>query len=337
MNNRKNFLHYLAQAIDQYRAERHVASVEEAASRAQPGRMRRFLRWLMPNGGTLLVVVLLILTQNVWARRMTAPTTVTSAVATTVNYQGHLEDSDGNPLNDTVSLSFAIYDAAMGGNVIWGPETHTGVNVRDGLFSVGLGTIQPLSADVWAGGDRYLEIAVNGQTLSPREPIRAVPFAQMAWTVPDGSITTNKIADRAVTDIWYVAPRSTARTSSTAWVDVQDTFIDFFLTHPAKVFFTYTMNVQAGKDVGSDILGTRLAVDGIPYASSGNQYQPHTSAAEWGNSDVNGSLVLPLNAGSHTVTLQWRTEKGNVTWSSEPTQIDGYMGARTITVIAFYR
>ena len=180
MNAGRNFLRYLAQAIDRNQAGRRATSGEEISPQPRSGQVRRFLRWLTPNGGTLLLVVLLILTQNVWARRPAAPTTAISAVATTVNYQGHLADSNGNPLNDTVSLTFAIYDAETGGNVIWGPETHAAVDVQDGLFSVGLGTIQPLSADVWTGGDRYLEITVDGQTLSPREPIRAVPFAQMA-------------------------------------------------------------------------------------------------------------------------------------------------------------
>ena len=200
MTVRKSFLMRFAEMVEEYRAERRAALAAEATPQPKrPSRMRRFLRWLMPNGGTLLLAALLILTQNVWARRTTAPTTATSAVATTINYQGHLADANGNPLNGTVSLTFAIYDAETGGNVIWGPETHAAVNVQDGLFSVGLGTIQPLSAEVWTGGDRYLEITVNGQTLSPREPIRAVPFAQMAWTVPDGSITTDKIAEGTIT------------------------------------------------------------------------------------------------------------------------------------------
>ncbi len=81
MNTGRNFLHYLAQAIDQYRADRRAASAEEAAPQPKrPSRVRRFLRWLAPNGGTLLLVALLILTQNVWARQTSSsatPCTVT--------------------------------------------------------------------------------------------------------------------------------------------------------------------------------------------------------------------------------------------------------------------
>ena len=40
----------------------------EDESPHQPGRLGRLLRWLMPNGGTLLLIAILLLTQNVWAR-----------------------------------------------------------------------------------------------------------------------------------------------------------------------------------------------------------------------------------------------------------------------------
>jgi hypothetical protein len=97
-------------------------------------------------------------------------------------------------------MTFALWDAATGGNLVWGPESHAAVPVSDGLFSVGLGsqTSGGIPTTVW-DGDRYLEITVGGETLSPRELIRSVPIAGMALTVPDGAIGTEQIADGAVT------------------------------------------------------------------------------------------------------------------------------------------
>jgi len=180
----------IGETIDQHRADR-AASAGEAAPQ-KPGRVRAFLRWLTPNGGTLLLIALLVLTQNVWAWRTQAPA-APGASATTVNYQGRLADSDGNPLDGVYGMTFALYDAPTGGNPIW-TESHTAVTVSDGLFSVGLGSQTPggIPTSVW-DGDRYLEITVGGETLSPRELIRSVPIAGMALTVPDGSITTDKI------------------------------------------------------------------------------------------------------------------------------------------------
>jgi hypothetical protein len=97
-------------------------------------------------------------------------------------------------------MSFALYDAAEDGTLIWGPENHTAVPVSEGLFSVGLGsqTSGGIPTSVW-NGDRYLEITVGGETLSPRELIRSVPIAGMALTVPDGAIGSAQISDGAVT------------------------------------------------------------------------------------------------------------------------------------------
>ncbi len=162
--------------------------------------MRRILRWLMPNGGTLLLVVALIATAQVWAKPLASPANTPGPSATTVNYQGRLADNTGAPLDGSYGMTFALYDAATDGSLVWGPEGHTAVPVSEGLFSVGLGsqTSGGIPTSVW-NGDRYLEIAVGGETLSPRELIRSVPVAGMALTVPDGAIGTEQIADGAVT------------------------------------------------------------------------------------------------------------------------------------------
>jgi hypothetical protein len=194
----KNIFTYMAEAYDRYRADRRAASSDETDVRQS--RLRRVVRWFIPNGGTLLLVIALIATAQVWARPLASPTGAPGPSATTVNYQGRLSDSDGVPLNGTYGMSFALYDAATDGNLVWGPEEHTAVEVSDGLFSVGLGskTSGGIPTTTW-NGDRYLEITVGGETLEPRELIRSVPIAGMALTVPDGAISTEQIANGAVT------------------------------------------------------------------------------------------------------------------------------------------
>jgi hypothetical protein len=177
MNEPKSLLTELGEALDRYRA----------------GRARRLLRWLTPNGGTLLLIAVLILTQNVWAKPLLSTANAPGPSATTVNYQGRLADSGGIALDGTYGMRFALYDAASEGNLIWGPEVHDAVPVSAGLFSVGLGsqTSGGIPTNTW-NGDRYLEITVGGETLSPRELIRSVPIAGMALTVPDGAVTPEK-------------------------------------------------------------------------------------------------------------------------------------------------
>jgi hypothetical protein len=192
MNEQKSFIHYIVEAIDRYRIEQRARASEQGTQSRTPSRLRRFLRWLTPNGGSLLLVIALIATAQVWAKPLASPASPGPS-ATTVNYQGRLSDSDGVPLDGTYGMSFALYDAATDGGLVWGPEEHTAVEVSDGLFSVGLGskTSGGIPTTTW-NGDRYLEITVGGETLEPRELIRSVPIAGMALTVPDGAIAQDQ-------------------------------------------------------------------------------------------------------------------------------------------------
>ncbi len=181
----KSFLAELVELIERHRRK---PNTEQAAS-VDPGWLRRTARWFIPNGGTVLLVIALIATARVWARPLAEPVADLDRSATTVNYQGHLADAAGNPKNDTFSMQFALYDDPEAGNLIWGPEEHGAVEVSDGLFSVGLGgkTIGGIPTSIW-NGNRYLEITVDDEVLSPREVIRSVPIAGMALSVPEGSI-----------------------------------------------------------------------------------------------------------------------------------------------------
>ena len=84
-----------------------------------------------------------------------------------INYQGRLTDSGGEPLNTTVSMTFTVYDAVVGGNVKW-IEAQGSVIVTDGLFSVLLGSISPIPDTVFNGTTRYLGILAVSQTNNHR-------------------------------------------------------------------------------------------------------------------------------------------------------------------------
>ena len=211
----KSLLVKLIETVEQHRAERQQGRQAEGVR--TPGRWGRLARWFLPNGGTLLLIAALILTQRVWASPALVPA-APGPSATTVNYQGRLADPSGNPKNGVFGMTFALYDALSGGNLKWGPESHTAVSVSDGLFSVGLGsqTSGGIPTSVW-NGDRYLEITVGGETLTPRELIRSVPIAGMALTVPDGAITQAK-APFAVQHYVVTTPEQYPKVSTGSYV-----------------------------------------------------------------------------------------------------------------------
>ncbi len=106
------------------------------------------------------------------------------AVPVTTSFTARIADA-GGPIDGLVNLSFKIYDAPAGGTMIW-EETHAGVAADQGLVFVALGGVSPatngLDASVFDGGDRYLEISVNGDVQSPRVPMLSVPYAVHAAT-----------------------------------------------------------------------------------------------------------------------------------------------------------
>ena len=96
-----------------------------------------------------------------------------------VHYQGVLTDLADRPLTRATPMSFRLYTEPEGGNPTW-EELHGSVDVVDGVFTVGLGSIKPLTAEVLGAQVTYLEVAVDGEPLDPRQPLGAVGRALIA-------------------------------------------------------------------------------------------------------------------------------------------------------------
>lgn len=87
----------------------------------------------------------------------------TSAAPTTMNFQGRLADSSGNIMpNGLYNMQFRLFTVASGGAATWTEtrETTNRVQVTNGLFSVQLGAVTPLSASLFSGNDVYFEITL---------------------------------------------------------------------------------------------------------------------------------------------------------------------------------
>ena len=108
-----------------------------------------------------------------------------------LNYQGRLVDPDtGEPAPDgNYGITFRIYDAATGGAPIWS-ETLT-VQVEGGLFNVLLGSVAPLSAANFDGTARWLELEMEGETLTPRQRIVSTAYAIQAEWAKNAASATN--------------------------------------------------------------------------------------------------------------------------------------------------
>ncbi|MCW5935211.1 MAG: hypothetical protein KIT45_13080 [Fimbriimonadia bacterium] len=95
--------------------------------------------------------------------------------AQSFTYQGYLREG-GVPANGAFNLTFKLFDTETGGTQVGGTITLDGTGVANGLFTVDLN----FGATAFTGADRWLEMAVNGTTLTPRMKITAAPYASFS-------------------------------------------------------------------------------------------------------------------------------------------------------------
>jgi hypothetical protein len=116
---------------------------------------------------------------------LTAAATIHAAVPPLMSYQGKLTDEHGAPVADgDYSIWFRIYTDSIGNDVLW-EEEQTSVSVKEGLFSVLLGSIDSIPDTVFTGAPRWLGIQVSPDPeMTPRRPIVSVAYAftDCDWT-----------------------------------------------------------------------------------------------------------------------------------------------------------
>lgn len=96
-----------------------------------------------------------------------------------INYQGRLSTAEGGAISGVRSLTFAYYDHPTTGAVLWS-ETQS-VTVNDGRFNVLLGSVNPITAAVFAGSEVYLGVKVETDLeMLPRQRVASVPYAMRA-------------------------------------------------------------------------------------------------------------------------------------------------------------
>ena len=120
-------------------------------------------------------------------------------VPAAITYQGRLTDDTGQPVADgNYQVTFAIYDVAVAGSSLWA-ETQT-ISTTDGLFTVLLGSVNPITGSLFDGSTRFLGLTIEGGSeLLPRTVMVSVPFAFQAAqsdssdAMTDGAIDLNDI------------------------------------------------------------------------------------------------------------------------------------------------
>jgi len=124
------------------------------------------------------ILILSLLALNVAGTAAQGPAPQAAPITSTFNYQGRII-KDGVPITSTCAIEFKLFDASTGGNQIGTTQTHGSVTVKAGLFTVALN----FGDSAFTGDQRYLQVAfkcsgdANWTTMSPRQPLTAVPYA----------------------------------------------------------------------------------------------------------------------------------------------------------------
>jgi hypothetical protein len=254
--------------------------------------LSKIARWLLPNPGTILLIGVLLWAQSAGALPLGQQAASTSTSTTTIHYQGRLANSEGTPIDGLVTLQFALYATDVDPSPVWGPETHPNVPVSEGLFAVRLGAMDDGIPQEILGGDLWLEIIVEGETLSPRERLGSVPYAMQALTVPDGAIGSRNMAPTVFS----------AFTSSETPLDGETEVLSLDVDFPLDATYLFIVRVSSAHDsVGRIISGLHdESGDSIP---GGSLHTRHETAGNDGSHTGSVTTVADLSAGHHTIRL----------------------------------
>lgn len=154
--------------------------------------LKRRMAWLAAAAG----VAALLLAGTVWAQAGRGAPEKRAQLATGFTYQGQLTDN-GSPVNARCDFAFALTDDASGGRQIGATDRQNAVQVVNGRFTVTLNAENAFGPEAFTGAARWLNVQVrcptgSGEfsTLSPRQPLTAVPYAQslLPGAVISGSV-----------------------------------------------------------------------------------------------------------------------------------------------------
>ena len=95
------------------------------------------------------------------------------AAPTKLAQQGRVLDGDGAPLEGTHAMVFVLYDADIDGTTLWTEERDA--DFAAGYYSITLGEQVPLDDLLFDTESVWLELSIEGETLSPRQEVVSVP------------------------------------------------------------------------------------------------------------------------------------------------------------------
>lgn len=272
---------------------------------------------------------------------------VRSAPPEFMRYQARLADPDGVPLSGSRDLTFSIWDAETGGNALWteGPRS---IDLPNGLLDVLLGEVTPIPSSTFSAPHRWLEVAIGGVPLSPRERLAAVAYAHTSDRLGDRTVA--QVVDRvehtgtqppsaispqgegsgldadmidglhaselqnsvaAPQPNRAVATTISPTTQADAYTDIPEMSVTMSTAENSVVLVHFSSSFTHDSDHLESFVA--LNVDGTVETQSEREFS--IPGIEWMTVELD-FLKTGLAPGPHTFTIQWKTATGTTLTST---------------------
>jgi len=210
-----------------------------------------------------------------------------------MNYQVMLTNDSDEPLADqSVQLVFRIYNVESGGGQLW-TETHNVVTSSIGVVSVVLGTYNPLSLAF--DGPLWLQVAVDGEVMSPRRELTSTPYALSVSAGAAGDGHSLDADDGNPVDVVYVDGNGIVTVGDPVVVYGSPRLQVFGTTNESGGYF----KADSDHTLTAAVFGTSSLGDGIVGNSqTGSEYYASTPTAVAGVAGENANAGLFVAQGT---------------------------------------
>ncbi|CAM9343751.1 unnamed protein product, partial [Hapterophycus canaliculatus] len=140
--------------------------------------------------------------------------------------------------------------------------------------------------------------------------------------------------------IWYsTAGNTDVRINETeTWNEIPGLRLNLELPEPVSIRILYSISVMPDQDFTSgasqaaEDISARLVVDGVPYRESIGSYA--ILSRHMSSGILERDLVLGLQAGEHTLAVEWRKWGSHVrAWRNSPSFLDGFAMSRFVVAM----
>lgn len=128
---------------------------------------------------------------------LTCSLALAQTVPGSISFNARLTDSAGAPVAGSHALGFGLYDQASAGAAVWTENVAGASFSTEGLVYAELGAVTALTASALDGRKLYLEVSVDGTTMSPRLAVVSVPYAIRA-SVAATAVTVGSLTESAI-------------------------------------------------------------------------------------------------------------------------------------------